>query len=160
MTSPPSDPTLSDPAPPPSGGAASEPSGGTGPAAPSRTRLLGVVTLVLAVVVTGLGWLFWSEGAPPPRPPVALESLPRVDGTLTVVERDRLVMKPFRPVDGRAELEFALVEEYRQYFDLAHMRSHAAVGIPTRIYYVERAGRLVAVYKADAPVNSSPSGAP
>lgn len=127
---------------------------------PSRTRLLAVITLVLAVLVAGLGWLFWSEGAQPSRPPVALETLPRVDGTMIVVERDRLVMKPFTPVNGRTELEFALLEEYRQYFDLAHLRSHAAVGVPTRIYYLERDGVLVAVYKGDAPVNSKPTSTP
>lgn len=154
MTSPTPDLTgPAAPAPPPSPPEAF-------PKTPSRTRLLAVVTALLVVLVAGLGWLFAGEGAPPERPPVALESLARVDGTLTVVEKDRLVMKPFTPLDGKAQVEFALVDEYRQYFDLAHLRSHAAVGIPTRVYYLERDGRLVAVYKADAPVNSRPTSTP
>lgn len=156
---------MTSPTPDLTGAAPPEPSGETGePGAPtpspSRTRLLGLITVVLVVLVAGLGWLFWSEGSQPPRPPVALESLPRVDGTMTVVERDRLVMKPFTPVNGKSELEFVLLDEYRQYFDLAHLRSHAAVGIPTRIYYLERDGQLVAVYKGDAPVNSRPTNTP
>lgn len=123
----------------------------------SRRRLLALVAVAMAIVVGALGWLFWSEGSQPPPPPVALETLPRVDGVLTVVERDRLVLKPFQPLDGRSEVEFSVPEQYRQYFDLAHLRSHASVGIPTRIYYLEREGALVAVYKSDAPVNSRPT---
>jgi hypothetical protein len=122
-----------------------------------RRRLLAFIAITLALVVGALGWLFWSEGAQPAAPPVALETLPRVDGTLLVVERDRLVMKPFEPLNGQARIEFAIPEQYRQYFDLAHLRSHASVGIPTRIYYLERDGGLLAVYKGDAPVNSKPS---
>ena len=157
MTS--STPDLTGRAPAPDPGA--EPGGsGTPTAAPSRPRLLALITVVLVLLVAGLGWLFAGEGSQPPRPPVALESLPRVDGTMTVVERDRLVMKPFTPVNGKAELEFVLLDEYRQYFDLAHLRSHAAVGIPTRIYYLDRDGQLVAVYKGDAPVNSRPTSTP
>lgn len=105
--------------------------------------------LVLAAVV----WLFSSEGAAP-APPADLASLPVVDGTLNVVEADRLVMTPFAPLDGATSLEFSIPEQYAPNFDLAHLRSHSSVGIPTRIHYLERGGRLLAVYKSDAPVNT------
>lgn len=111
---------------------------------------------VLAIFVA-LFLLFRGESAPPAAP-VNVEDLPRVDGTLTAVEDDRLVMKPFEPLDGKAELEFELREAYRKNFDLAHLRSHSAVAIPTRIYYRKDGEVYVAVYKTDAPANTGGAG--
>jgi hypothetical protein len=101
-------------------------------------------------------WLFSAEGAQPDAP-TNLSDLPTVDGTLNVVEADRLVMTAFEPLDGDTEVEFEIPEKYQGNFDVAHLRSHSSVGIPTRIYYLEQDGKRLAVYKEDAPVNTGGS---
>jgi hypothetical protein len=113
-----------------------------------------VIAAVVVVLVAPVVWLFWSEGAQP-KAPVNLADLPRVDGTLNTVEADRLVMTPFEPLDGKTQVEFEVPAKYRENFDLAHLRSHSSVGIPTRLYYLKQDGRYLAVYKADAPANRS-----
>lgn len=118
----------------------------------SRARQFIVVGITLVILVA-LFLLFRGESAPPAAP-INVEDLPRVDGTLTTVEDDRLVMEPFEPLDGKAELEFEIREAYKKNFDLAHLRSHSAVGIPTRIYYRRDGDVYVAVYKTDAPANT------
>jgi hypothetical protein len=118
----------------------------------TRARQLTVAGITL-VVLAALFFLFRGESAPPAAP-VNVEELPRVDGTLTAVEDDRVVMKPFEPLDGKAEIEFEVREAYKRNFDLAHLRSHSAVGIPTRIYYRRDGDVYVAVYKTDAPANT------
>ena len=118
----------------------------------TRARQLTVVGIVLAIFIA-LFLLFRGESAPPAAP-VNVEDLPRVDGTLTTVEDNRLVMKPFEPLDGKTEVEFELRETYKKNFDLAHLRSHSAVGIPTRVYYRRDGDVFVAVYKTDAPANT------
>ena len=117
-------------------------------------RLLVVALALLACVLLFL--LFRGEGAEPAAP-VNVEDLPRVDGTLLVVEDDRLVMRPFEPLDGQDEVEFELREAYRENFDLAHLRSHSSVAIPTRIFYRRDGQAYVAVYKMDAPANTGGS---
>ena len=116
----------------------------------SRARQFTALGIVLVVLVA-LFLLF--RGSSPPAAPVNVEDLPRVDGTLTAVEDDRLMMQPFEPLDGDVEIEFELREAYKQNFDVAHLRSHSAVGIPTRIYYRRDGDVYVAVYKTDAPAN-------
>ncbi|MEV6524549.1 hypothetical protein AB0M43_21555 [Longispora sp. NPDC051575] len=121
----------------------------------NRTLVLRAVAVVVAVVLAaGVGWLFWSEGEQP-KPPTNLSELARADGTLNVVEDGRLVMTPFAPVDGKTQVEFRIPEKYRKNFDMAHLRSHSAVGLPTRVYYLQQGGEYLAVYKADAPANGT-----
>ena len=43
-------------------------------------------------------------------------------------------------------------------FDIAHLRSHSSIGLPTRIFYLEENGKRYAVYKVDAPANSRREG--
>lgn len=131
----------------------------TKPAAGSFTagrRRLALIAVPAVALLAALVWLFGSEGAAP-EPPAQLSDLPVLDGTLNVVESGRLVMTPFEPLDGQTSVEFSVPEQYQGNFDLAHLRSHSSVGIPTRIYYLERDGDLLAVYKDDAPVNSAPA---
>jgi hypothetical protein len=122
---------------------------------PKRKRLLiAAVAGVAIVLVAGVIWLFSSEGEAP-KAPVNVADLPRVDGTLNVVEPDRLVMTPFTPLDGKTSIEFTVPEKYRGSFDLAHLRSHSSVGLPTRIFYLKEGEQYIAVYKADAPANNA-----
>lgn len=118
-----------------------------------RNLLIGIPLLALLLA---LGWLFSAEAQAPPAP-ANLADLPRVDGTLNVVEADRLVMTLFEPLDGKTEVEFVVPDKYAGNFDLAHLRSHSSVGIPTRIYYLDQKqdGAYVAVYKDDAPANGT-----
>lgn len=118
-----------------------------------RNLLLGIPLIVLLL---GLGWLFSAEATAPPAP-ANLADLPRADGTLTVAESDRLIMTLFEPLDGRTEVEFVVPDKYAGNFDLAHLRSHSSVGIPTRIYYLDQKqdGAYIAVYKGDAPANGT-----
>ena len=113
--------------------------------------------LALAAAATASLLLYLFVGpADGPDPPRDLESLRYVDGTLTVVEERRLVMRPFEPVDGRrGELEFRIRDGDARYFDIAHMQSHSAVAVPTRIYFEQEGGRYIARFKEDAPANSA-----
>jgi hypothetical protein len=117
----------------------------------SRAGRLAVVAFALGACVL-LFLLFRGEDVQPAAP-VNVQDLPRVDGTLMVVEDDRLVMRPFEPLDGQSEVEFEIRDAYRDNFDLAHLRSHSSVGIPTRVYYRRDGDVYVAVYKEDAPAN-------
>lgn len=121
----------------------------------ARPRWL-IATIVIATVVLlgGLFWLFRPEGGEP-NAPVDVFDLPTMDGTLVVVEPPKLVMKLFRPVNGQEEVEFTIREQDKKNFDVAHLRSHSSIGLPTRIFYLEEGGQRYAVYKTDAPANSS-----
>lgn len=124
------------------------------PADPNgRWKRLIFWAIPVVFLLGALVWLFSAEGAQP-EAPTNLSDLPTVDGTLNVVEAERLVMTPFEPLDGDSEVEFEIPEKYQGNFDVAHLRSHSSVGIPTRIYYLEQDGRRLAVYKEDAPVNT------
>ena len=87
--------------------------------------------------------------------PVDVFDLPTMDGTLVVVEPPKLVLSAFKPVDGQEEIEFTIRDQDKRNFDVAHLRSHSSIGLPTRIFYLEEGGKRYAVYKTDAPANSS-----
>lgn len=126
--------------------------------APSRTLVAGLTALAI-ISISLVVWLFGPTPAEP-KAPVNISSLPAVDGTLVVVDLPRLVLKTFRPIEGKTEIEFTVREEDRENFDVAHLRSHSSIGLPTRIYYVRENGRFFAVYKEDAPANSRRESAP
>ena len=69
-----------------------------------------VALVAAAVVCSGLLYLFVGP-AGQPDPPADLEKLAFVDGTLTVVEEDRLVLRAF---DRREEIAFAVRERDRR----------------------------------------------
>ncbi len=117
---------------------------------PPRLRYL-AAALVTLLVAAGLIMLF-GGGSDEPAKPAAAEGLAYMDGTLTVVEQDRLVM---RPATGAGEVTFVIRPEDAGNFDIAHLQSHSSVAIPTRIFYRDVGGIFYAVYKEDAPVNSS-----
>jgi hypothetical protein len=126
--------------------------------APNRPRwLIPTAAVVTLILLGGLFWLF-RPGGEDAKAPVDVFKLPTMDGTLVVVEPPRLVMKPFEPVDGKEEIEFTIREQDKGNFDVAHLRSHSAVGLPTRLYYLEEGGKYYAVYKTDAPANSRREG--
>ena len=116
---------------------------------PPRMKYL-AAALVTCLAAVGLILLF-GGGSDEPARPAAAEGLAYMDGTLTVVEQDRLVMKPF---DGDREVTFVIRPADAGNFDLAHLQSHSVVAVPTRIYYRDEGGTLYGVYKEDAPVNS------
>lgn len=128
----------------------------TGFAALSRRRRVQIAAGGSAAVLASLGLLLlFGPGGGEPNAPPNLNSLQHVDGTLVVVEERRLVLEPFEPVDGRTEIEFAIREEDARYFDIAHLRSHSSVALPTRLYYEKSGDGYFARYKEDAPANSS-----
>ena len=128
------------------------------PGETSRPRWLvpvaGVVTLLL---LAGLFWLF-RPGGENAKAPVDVFKLPKIDGTLVVVEPPRLVLRAFKPVNGKSEIEFTIRDQDKGNFDIAHLRSHSSIGLPTRIFYLEENGKRYAVYKTDAPANSRREG--
>lgn len=119
-----------------------------------RGRVL--TTTAAALLALFLGCVVWLFGSAPPEieRPANVASLPSVDGTLLVVEPDRLVLDAFEPLDGDAEIEFTIRDADRGHFDLAHLRSHSSIALPTRLFYEQDGGEYFAVYKEDAPVNS------
>lgn len=106
-----------------------------------------------ALLAGGVAWLFGS-GSSEDHDPGEAAVLPFVDGTLTTVERNRLVIKALEPLDGRRTVEFAIRPVDERYFDIAHLQSHSAVALPVRIYYRRSGARYLARYADDAPVNS------
>ena len=121
---------------------------------PRGRRWLTAAAVALATFLAAVVWLFGS--APPElQRPTNVDSLPSVDGTLVVVESDRLVLEAFKPVGGEDELEFTIRPQDRSHFDIAHLRSHSSIALPTRLFYEREGGSLFAVYKEDAPANSA-----
>jgi hypothetical protein len=130
----------------------------TAATAGGRRRIMfaaALVTVVLGVVV----WLFGSTPDEVVRP-AHIASLPSVDGTLLVVEPDRLVLDAFQSLDNESEIEFTVRAGDRSHFDLAHLRSHSSIALPTRLYYEKVGSTYFAVYKEDAPANSTRSAEP
>jgi hypothetical protein len=119
---------------------------------PPRMKYIAIAVVSLLAAV-GLFALFGGDSNEPERPASA-DQLPFVDGTLTVAEQGRLVMRPFQPLEGASEVTFTIRPEDEGNFDIAHLQSHSSVAIPTRIYYRKEGGTYYAVYKEDAPVNS------
>ncbi len=109
-----------------------------------------------ALLTVFLGVALWLFGSTPPEieRPAGIESLPSIDGTLLIVDSDRLVLDAFTTLDGEDELEFVIRPEDAGHFDLAHLRSHSSIALPTRLYYERDGDTLYAVYKEDAPANS------
>ncbi len=135
-------------------------SSGLSEAQQARSRLRPIFAgggLLVVALVIGLAWLFGPGGSAPAEPQDLAETA-YVDGTLTVVEGDRLVMQPFEPLDGQSEIEFTIREADAANFDTAHLQSHSSVALPTRIYYERSGEQLFARYKEDAPVNSASGG--
>src|SRR5215212_4911229 len=103
----------------------------------SRPRwLLPMAAVVTIVLLGGLFWLF-RPGGENVKAPVDVFKLPKLDGTLVVVEPPKLVLRPFQPYKGRNEVEFTIRDQDKGNFDLAHLRSHSSIGLPTRLYYLE-----------------------
>lgn len=120
------------------------------------------VNAVLVAGVTGLAIgmlsvMIWLFGPTPAQPqvPVDVNALPSIDGVFLEVDPPRLVLKPYRPLDGKAEISFTIREADRENFDVAHLRSHASIGLPSRLYYERDGDTFYAIYKEDAPANSS-----
>jgi hypothetical protein len=88
-------------------------------------------------------------------PPRGYEQMKFADGAVKEVEDRKIVLRPFRRVDGRRELEFAIAKDDAPRFDMAHLRAHSAIGVPTRIYFERRGALYFARWKTDAPVNSA-----
>lgn len=127
----------------------------------ARPRII-VAAVIALVAVVGLVMLFSGSSEETAAPPPVVTNaageseIEYVDGTLTVVEEDRLALQPFDPAEP--EMEFVIREADLPNFDIAHMQSHSSVALPTRIYYEEDGDTLLARYKEDAPANSQPSG--
>lgn len=113
-----------------------------------------------AALALFLGVVVWLFGSAPPEVerPANVASLPSIDGTLLVVESDRLVLDAFEPLDGKDEITFVIRAKDRSHFDLAHLRSHSSIALPTRLFYERSGGKFYAVYKEDAPANSARKG--
>lgn len=126
---------------------------------PGSRKLVAGLTALAIGLVSILAWLFGPSAAAP-KAPVDVASLPSTDGTLVVVDLPRLVLKTFRPVDGKREVEFTVREADKANFDVAHLRSHSSIGLPTRVYFERDGDRYFAVYKEDAPANSSREAQP
>ena len=114
---------------------------------------LGAALLSFALLI----WLF-SPGESEVEAPANIDQLEQIDGTMLVAEDDELVMRPFEPFEGQEEITFVVNEANQKNFDLAHLRSHSAIGLPTRVFFRRKGDQLIAVYKEDAPANSADSG--
>ena len=121
-------------------------------------KFLPVPVALLVMFLTsflGIGiWLFAPSDTGEVKPPPGLSSFQYVDGVMTKVDLPLLTMKSFSKVEGRSNLEFSVPESSLRFFDVVHMRAHSSIGLPTRIYFKEVKGKLIAVYKTDAPANS------
>lgn len=124
---------------------------------PWPALMTGVTTFALILLISVGGFLFAPSDATAPQPPANVDSLPYVDGVLVVVELPDLVLDAYDPINGEQELSFKVREADSQYFDVVHLRAHSSIGLPTRLFYEEEGGQRWAVYKEDAPANSTTS---
>lgn len=113
-------------------------------------------TFVLGILLGAGLWLFAPSDLDEVQPPPDIDSYAFVDGVLSEVELPTLTMNAYESVNGSTELTFVVPDENLQYFDVVHLRAHSSIGLPTRIFYKEQDGELIAVYKIDAPANSRP----
>ena len=117
-----------------------------------------LATSALTVFLTtllGVGaWLFAPSDLSEVQPPENLESYQYVDGVMAEVELPKLVMNAYEEVNGETVLTFTVPDSSLRYFDVVHLRAHSSIGLPTRIYYEDIEGELIAIYKIDAPANS------
>lgn len=108
------------------------------------------------IMMIGIGaWLFAPSDGASIQPPLNVDLLPHIDGVLVEVDLPRLVLDAYEPLDGEREIEFRVRDSDLQYFDVVHIRAHASIGLPTRLYYERDGDTIWAVYKEDAPVNSA-----
>jgi hypothetical protein len=114
----------------------------------ARLELLGLVALV---AVSGLAALLLLGGDRAAVRAPDVTTLPYAEGRLTEVADDRLVLRTFRPVDGRRELTFTVRDEDAAFVDVAHLRLHAKQGLATRIWFERSGDTYVAREDADAP---------
>lgn len=118
---------------------------------------IGIFALVLLLGIGG--WLFAPSQMASIQPPTNVDELARIDGVLVEVDLPRLVLDAFRPLDGAREIQFRVRERDLRYFDVVHLRAHSSIGLPTRLFYEREGDVYWAVYKEDAPANSSGDGA-
>jgi hypothetical protein len=145
--------------PPPAGGTAGRPRlDDRRPPSRRNPRIVWAAVLGGALVSLAILIALFSGSSENTTPPpafvtdtTAAPQVQRVDGTLSVVSEERLVLEPF---SGGAEMEFTILPEDLPNFDIAHMQSHSSVALPTRIFYERSGDRLIAKYKEDAPANS------
>jgi hypothetical protein len=116
------------------------------------------VTVLVTIMVGAGAWLFAPSSTGVAQPPPNLEQYDYVDGVLVEVDLPQLVMDSYDPVDGESRITFRVPDASLQYFDVVHLRAHSSIGLPTRIYYDNLDGELIAVFKTDAPLNSSVGG--
>lgn len=95
-------------------------------------------TLLAAALVFGGGGSGGSERLP--------TSSPTADGTLTTVEPDRLVLRPF---DGGQDLTLSVRPKDVDRLNLPHLRAHASSGLGTRVYYERSGKRYFAIAAVD-----------
>lgn len=111
--------------------------------APVSKRTALVVAALLFGTLVAAALLFGGGGSGDPKLP---SSSPTIDGTLTVVEPDRLVLRPF---DGGRELTLTVRPENVDRLNLGHLRAHASSGLGTRVYYERSGERYFAIAAAD-----------
>ena len=127
----------------------------TGPETTVEPPRLKLIAAAIATILVAVGlYALFGGGSGEPGRPAGAAGLAHVDGTLAVVEQDRLVMRTFQPLDGRSEVTFTILPGDQGNFDIAHLQSHSSVAIPARIFYRREGGTYYAVYKEDAPANS------
>jgi hypothetical protein len=114
-----------------------------------------VVTVLVTIMVGAGAWLFAPSSTGIAQPPPNLEQYDYLDGVLVEVDLPQLIMNSYEPVDGQSRITFRVPDASLQYFDVVHLRAHSSIGLPTRIYYDDLDGELIAVFKTDAPLNSS-----
>lgn len=114
-----------------------------------------VATFLLTMMVGAGAWLFAPSSSGLVPPPPNLEQYDYVDGVLAQVDLPVLVMNAYAPIEGESRLTFRVRDANINYFDVVHLRAHSSIGLPTRVYFERIDNELIAVYKIDAPVNSS-----
>ena len=74
-----------------------------------------------------------------------------VEGSITTVEPNRLVLRTERPIDGKRDVEFTVRPENAAALDLPHLETHVTDNLPVTLYFEREDDRLYAVRAEDAP---------
>ncbi len=105
----------------------------------SRIGALVVALLVLSTVVLVAAF---AGGGGDGAGAAATERMAQVDGVLTLVRDDQLVLQPF--TDGSLPMRFAVQPRDVPVLDLPHLRQHVQDGTPVRIFHERDATGAVA----------------
>ena len=114
-----------------------------------RRDLLRLIGLLVALLVVAGAIMLATQGGSDASDGGRDGEAEQVDGVVTQVSSERLVLQP---TTGGAPMTFSIRAVDLPKFDVFHLEQHAADGLPTRVTYIEDGEQRYALRADDAPL--------